>query len=140
MFCKYMRDFSITYVCPVKRRCNLTCYHCIDNNVEISKIKPVCASPKQCSNQKIFGVHSHYRRWHQMVGWRNKKHNLKIFQQRWKHPSADGKPFCRADEEVGIIGKFIHPVFMVLRVEIRGTDVICSWPNSRSLNYMLALM
>jgi len=47
----------------------------------------------------------------------------------------DGMPFCRADEKVSIIGKFNYPVFMVLRVEIRSTDVICSWPNTQSLNY-----
>ena len=47
--------------------------------------------------------------------------------------SADGIPFCRAD--VRIIGKFNDHVFMVLTVEIQSTDVICSWPISRSLNY-----
>ena len=48
---------------------------------------------------------------------------------------ADGMPFCRADEEVSIIGKFNYRAFIFLRVEIRSTDVICRWPNSRSLNY-----
>src|SRR6218665_1313422 len=91
MFCKYMSGFSITYICPAKRRSNLMCYHCIDNNVEIAKLKLVCASPKYFSNQKIFGVHSHYRRWHQMVGWRNKSNQLKKFHQRWKHPSPHFK-------------------------------------------------
>src|SRR6218665_214293 len=85
-FANKMSGFSITKVCPVKRRCNLTCYHCTDNNVEIAKIKLVCASPKYCSNQKIFGIHSHYRRCHQMVGG-IKETNLKIFLQRWRHPN-----------------------------------------------------
>src|SRR6218665_1346421 len=90
MFCEYMSGFSITYNCPVKRRCNLMCYHCIENNVEIAKTKLVCASPRYCSNQKIFGVHSHYRRWLQMVGWRNKTNQLENCHKRWKHPTGIG--------------------------------------------------
>src|SRR6218665_548940 len=86
MFCKYISGFSITYICPVKRRSSLMCYKCIDNNAEIAKIKLVCASPKYCSNQKIFGVHSHYRRWHQMVGWRNKNNLLEKFSSEMEAP------------------------------------------------------